>query len=66
MLGPHGCEAAPGPAELKLAVQRTLAESRDLIRESQAVRGKLRQTMLRNRGLCAAPATAQVPAAVRR
>ena len=65
MLDPHEREAAPGLAELKLAVQRTLAESRDLIRESRAVRGKLRQTMVRSRALRAAPATAEVPAAVR-
>ena len=65
MLDPHERDAAPGLAELKLAVQRTLAESHDLIRESRAVCGKLRQTMLRSRGLRAAPATAEVPAAVR-
>jgi hypothetical protein len=65
MLDPHEREAAPGLAELNLAVQRTLAESRDLIRESRAVCGKLRQTILRSRDLRAAHATAEVPAAVR-
>jgi hypothetical protein len=65
MLDPHEREAAPGLAELKQALERTLAASRDLIRESWAVRGKLRQTMVRSRALRAAPATAEVPAAVR-
>jgi hypothetical protein len=65
MLDPHEREAAPGLAILKLAVQHTLAESRYLIHESLAVQDKLRQTMLRSRGLRAAPATAEVPAAVR-
>jgi hypothetical protein len=65
MLDPHEREAATGLAELKLAMQRALAESRYLIRESRAVRGKLWQTILRSRDLRAAPATAEVPAAVR-
>jgi hypothetical protein len=65
VLDPHEREAAPGLTELNLAVQRTLAESRDLIRESRAVLGELRQTMLCSRGLRTAPAPAELPAAVR-
>jgi hypothetical protein len=66
MLDPHEREAASGLAELKLAAERTLAESRDLLRESRAVHGELRQTILRSRALRAAPATAGVPAPLRR
>jgi hypothetical protein len=65
MLAPHQREAALGLAELKLAIQRTLAESRDITREGRIARSKLRQTMRRSRGLRAAPAAAEVPEAVR-
>jgi hypothetical protein len=65
MPDPHKREAATGLAELKLAMQRTLAESHYLIRESRAVRGKLWLTILQSRDLRGVPATAEVPAAER-